>query len=155
MAVDNTQPRVRLIATLAVIAVITLVGLDFVLKSYFTLMSEGAQYEKMAPRADVLAQTASDSESFSSAKVPMLQAVAQLKLGRGAVIEPKPSDDLGAMTGWNKLPKVAPASFVAREQAPTGIAGLGHGAASSLADGGVASTNTNVDAGLDARAPGH
>ncbi len=155
MAVDNTQPRVRLIATLAVIVIITLVGLDFVLKSYFTFMSEGAQYEKMAPRADVLAQTAADSASFSSARMPMLQAAAQLKLGRSEAIEPRPSDDLGAMTGWNKLPKLAPVSFVSRDLPLPLSGGVGYGAESSLADGGSVSKNPVSDAGRDARPPQH
>ncbi|CAN5891873.1 hypothetical protein BH11MYX4_BH11MYX4_16890 [soil metagenome] len=34
MAIDNTPPRLRLIMTISVIVVITLVGLDFVFKSY-------------------------------------------------------------------------------------------------------------------------
>ena len=52
MAIDNTPPRLRLIVTIAIIVVITLVGLDFVFKSYYAYMSDQAVREKMAPTLD-------------------------------------------------------------------------------------------------------
>jgi hypothetical protein len=108
MAIDNTPPRLRLIATIAVIVLITLVGLDFVFKSYYAYMSDGAQREKLAPTTAKNDQQAAEAAAFAGAKVPIDQAMGQLKAGRGAAIEPKPSEDIGAMTGWSKLPKQPP-----------------------------------------------
>jgi hypothetical protein len=107
MAIDNTPPRLRLIVTIAIIVVITLVGLDFVFKSYYAYMSDEAHREKLAPTTDYNAQVAAEQAAFAGAKMPVDQAIAQLKT-RSDLIEPKPSDDVGAMTGWSKLPKQAP-----------------------------------------------
>lgn len=109
MAIDNTPPRLRLIGTIAFIVIITLIGLNFVFESYFAYMTDEARREKLAPRTELLAQVAAEHAAMQGAKMQLDQAVAQLKSGkREALVEPKPSDDVGAMTGWSKLPKQAP-----------------------------------------------
>jgi hypothetical protein len=109
MAIDNTPPRLRLIGTIAFIVIITLIGLHFVFESYFAYMTDEARREKLAPRTELLAQVAAEHAAMQGAKMQLDQAVAQLKSGkREALVEPKPSDDVGAMTGWSKLPKQAP-----------------------------------------------
>jgi len=109
MAIDNTPPRLRLIGTIAVIVVITLVSLDFVFKSYYAYMTDEAQREKLAPTTDKTDQRAAEAASLAGAKLPIDQAMAQIGKGtRGDFVEPKPSDDMGAMTGWSKLPKQLP-----------------------------------------------
>jgi hypothetical protein len=108
MATDNTPPRLRLIATIAVIVVITLIGIDFVLKGYYAMMTDEAQREKLAPLTARDDQRKVEAASLAGAAVPLDQAMAQLKTSRGDLIEPKPSDDMGAMTGWAKLPKALP-----------------------------------------------
>ena len=52
MAVDNTPPRIKLIATIAVITVITLIAINFVTESYYAMMTDQAQREKLAPTRD-------------------------------------------------------------------------------------------------------
>jgi hypothetical protein len=108
MATDNTPPRLKLIATIAVIVVTTLVSLEFVFKSYYGYMTDEAQREKIAPTLAKEEQATTEKASFAAAKMPIDQAMAQLKSARSELIEPKPSDDLGAMTGWSKLPKQPP-----------------------------------------------
>lgn len=109
MAIDNTPPRLRLIGTIAVIVVITLVSLDFVFKSYYAYMTDEAQREKLAPTTDKTEQRAAEAAALSGAKLPIDQAMAQIGKGtRGELVEPKPSEDMGAMTGWSKLPKQPP-----------------------------------------------
>ena len=49
MAIDNTPPRLKLIITIAAITVVTLVSIDFALRSYYNVMTETAQKEKLAP----------------------------------------------------------------------------------------------------------
>src|SRR6476659_4176134 len=108
MAIDNTPPRLRLIVTIAVIVIVTLLGLNFVFESYFAIMTDQARQEKLAPTTAKNDQVAAEAAAFAGAKVPMAQAMAQLKGARPEAVEPKPSEDLGAMTGWSKLPKQAP-----------------------------------------------
>ena len=109
MATDNTPPRLRLIGTIAVIVVITLVSLDFVFKSYYAYMTDEAKREKLAPTTEKNDSRLAEAASLALGKLPIDQAMAQIGKGtRGDLVEPKPSEDMGAMTGWNKLPKQLP-----------------------------------------------
>jgi hypothetical protein len=130
MATDNTPPRLRLIVTIAVIVIITLVGVDFVLKSYYAFMSDEAQREKLAPLTARNDQRTAEQASFAGAKLPIDQAMAQVAKGtRSELIEPKPSEDMGPMTGWSKLPKQlplpAPGAGHAAPMAPIGHDAMG------------------------------
>ena len=109
MATDNTPPRLRLIVTIAVVVIIALFSLDFVFKSYFAFMTDEAKHEKTAPKTELLAQLVLEREALAGSKLPLDQAMSQVGKGmRPDLIDPKPSDDVAAMTGWNKLPKQAP-----------------------------------------------
>ena len=109
MAIDNTPPRLRLIATIAIIMVTTLVGLEFVFRSYYAFMSDQAKYEKLAPTREKSEQLAAEQASLASAKLPLEQAMMQVARGaRSMLVEPRPSDDTAAMTGWSKMPKQIP-----------------------------------------------
>jgi hypothetical protein len=154
MATDQTAPRLRLIATIAVIVIITLVGLQFVFKSYFAFMTDEAKYEKMAPRTALLAQLAVEREAFAGAKLPMAQAMNQVGTGaRPAIIEAQPSEDLGAMTGWAKLPKPAPKSERV-EPMPTIVDSGVSGDGGAPADGGALKVPA-VNGALAPLAPHH
>jgi hypothetical protein len=147
MAIDNTPPRLKLIATIAVITVITLVALNFVFTSYYAVMSDEAQRSKLAPTTDLDNHKKAEADALAAAKID--QAMTDLAKGtRAAVITPQPSDDLGPMTGWSKLPKPAPtperpAAAPPAEPASAGDAGV------AAADGGVMMTG---DAGPHAPA---
>lgn len=109
MAVDTTPPRLKLIATIAVITVVTLICLDFVFKSYYGMMTDEAQREKSAPLRDREDQQKAEQAALTNAAMPIDQAMSQLAKGtRPESISPQQSEDLGAMTGWGKLPKPAP-----------------------------------------------
>jgi hypothetical protein len=109
MAIDNTPPRMKLIATIAAITIVTLISLDFVFKSYYAYMTDTAGREKVAPAKDLAEQHKAEQAALSQAHVPVDQAIKELAGGtRPEVITPKPSEDLGPMTGWSKLPKAAP-----------------------------------------------
>jgi hypothetical protein len=134
MAIDNTPPRLRLIGTIGAIVVITLVSLDFVFKSYYAYMTDEAQREKLAPTTEKYDQRAAEAAAFAGAKMPIDQAMSQIGKGtRGDLVEPKPSDDMGAMTGWSKLPKQLPLP-------PSGGAGM---------PGGMMVHGAGTDAGTD------
>ena len=158
MATDNTPPRLRLIATIAVIVVITLVGLDFVLKGYYAYMSDEAVREKQAPRTALLEQLTAEHAAFAQAKMPIDKAAAELKSSRPEIIEPKQSEDMAPMTGWAKMPKQAPLPAPAPMHGSTpghdapdmaaGDAGV-HGAA----DGGAMAPHAGAEAGAPAPKP--
>jgi hypothetical protein len=152
MATDNTPPRLKLIATIAVITVITLISLDFVFKSYFAMMSDEAQREKIAPTRERDEQQKAEQAALAKASIPIDQAMAQIaKAGRPEVITPQPSEDLGPMTGWSKLPKPAPTPLPKAPEPPPAAVGdagttmLGPDGGAPLAtDGGLA---VGADAG--------
>jgi len=108
MAIDNTPPRLKLIVTIGIITVVTLVGIDFVFKSYYATMTDQAQREKIAPVKDREDQHKAEALALSQAAMPVDKAMAQLASGRPDAITPQPSDDLGAVTGWSKLPHPTP-----------------------------------------------
>ena len=145
MAVDNTPPRLRLIATIAVISIITLIGLNAVFESYYSYMSDEARREKIAPTSEKDDAVKAAAAALAGAKVPIEQAMAQLKDKRAELVEPKPSDDLGPMTGWTKLPKAFPALPPGASARPpdkatatdAGAPGASDGSAARRADGGT------------------
>ena len=110
MAIDNTPPRLRLIVTIAVIVIITLLGLNFVFKSYFAIMTDEARREKLAPTTAKRRAARTPRQRRSRArKMPIDQAMAQLqgRALRGSSSRSPPTTS-APMTGWSKLPKQAP-----------------------------------------------
>ena len=157
MAIDNTPPRLRLIITIAVIVVITLVSLEFVFKSYFAFMTDEAKLEKTAPKTALLAQIQAERESFGGAKLPIDQAMSQIAKGtRPELIDPKPSDDLAALTGWNKMPKQTPNpppgpnDIRGAIPASTDAGVLATGDGGAITDGGAAMTDARATTSTDA-----
>jgi hypothetical protein len=152
MAIDNTPPRLRLIATIAAIVVITLVSLDVVFTSYFAFMTDQAKHEKIAPKKDLLAQLAAEQGALAGAKVPIDRAMNQVAKGmRPELIEPKPSDDMAPMTGWSKMPKQPPVAVPHTEDLRPLTAGdagalTAGDAGAPTVDGGMA-PHTTMDAG--------
>ena len=141
MAIDNTPPRLKLIITIAVITVITLIGIDFVLRGYYGYMTDDAQHRKLAPTTALDDQHKAEHAALTAANID--QHIAQLSKGsRTDIIKPTQSEDMGPMTGWSKLPKQAPAPEPHTGPAPTGGAGghdmhaTGDGGAPMTADGG-------------------
>lgn len=107
MAIDNTPPRLKLIATIAVLTITTLVFLDFALKSYYGYMSDEAIQEKLAKPQDLIDQRAAETTSLTNAKV--VEVMGQIGKGpRPEIVTPQQSEDLGPMTGWAKMPRPAP-----------------------------------------------
>lgn len=145
MAIDNTPPRLRLIATIAVLTIVTLVALDFILRSYYAYMTDDAIRSKLAPPIELEEQRQEEAKSLSAAKID--QAIAQIAKGgvRPESITPQQSDDVSALTGWSKLPKPAPATHPAIP--PPGEATPGDGGVTGAADGGTATPNAMMDGG--------
>lgn len=155
MAIDNTPPRLRLIVTIAIIVVITLVGLDFVFKSYYAYMSDEAAREKLAPTRERDESRTAEQTSLTSGKVPIEQAMAQVAKGsRDVLIEPRQSDDIAPMSGWSKMPKPTPQPVQGAAPAPTPDphAAAGDGGAPAAGDAGAPAPA--AEAGAPAPKPG-
>ncbi len=153
MATDNTPPRLKLIVTIGVITLITLVGIKFATESYFAMMSDEAQREKLAPTRDRDEQHKAEQAALTNAAIPIDKAMAEIgKAARPAAIAPQQSEDLGPMTGWSKLPKPAPTPHApAPAPAPAmddaGAAAAGDAGAMPLAGDAGAPSPTATDAG--------
>lgn len=160
MAHDQTPPRMKLILQIAIVTPIILIGLKFILDSYFTWMSEEAAAQKMAPTTELNKLREGEKKNLTSGPMPITAAMMEISKGRSEqggpeLIQPQPSDDTGALTGWSKLPRtfdLPPANLAAATDA--GLPGDG-GAA--ITDGGA----MNADGGkpkpttTDAGAPRH
>jgi hypothetical protein len=152
MAIDNTPPRLKLITTIAIITVVTLVAIDFVSKSYFALMTDEAARGKIAPTTEKSEQFKAEQSSFAKAAMPIDEVVAQLGKGvRSELVTPVQSEDLGPMTGWSQLPKPPP---VPRPRVE--LVTADGGAPTAAGDGGMPlATDAGVPAaGADAGAKG-
>jgi hypothetical protein len=137
MAIDNTPPRLKLIITIAIITVVTLISLDFVFKSYYGMMTDEAQREKVAPTRDKDEQHRAEAAALSNAQMPIDQAMGLVARGgfRPDTITPQQSEDLAPMTGWSKLPKPAPTP--APHAAPPEPAMAGDAGANMAGDAGA------------------
>lgn len=161
MAIDNTPPKLKLIITIGVIVVVTLVGLNFVFTSYMAYMSDMAYREKLdraskAP-SDLQAQHDAEKNAFAKAKMPLDQAMKQVAAGsRDPSITPQASEDTGALTGWTKLPRPLPnAQMIGAGAANLTPVPVGDAGAAPMAtgDAGVAPLAAGADAGAALVAP--
>ncbi len=159
MAVDESPPRIGLIVGIAVTTVLTLGGLKFAFDSYFIALSEEAVAEKRAPTTQLTNVRAEAEKHLTTSPVSITAAMTDLGRGRSEVggpdvIAPRPSDDLGAMTGWTKNPRrfdipAKPAD--ARDTVPSPTAPADGGTALAT-DGGA--TLATADAGATTTAGG-
>jgi outer membrane protein OmpA-like peptidoglycan-associated protein len=112
MAYDRSEPRVALIAKIGVIALVSLVGIKFALDSYWVQMNEAVVAEKMPAVYEPLKKLHdAEEKNLNQSATPITVAMQQLSQGGRvasggpADIAPQPSDDLGPITGWSKMPK--------------------------------------------------
>ena len=103
MATDNSPPRLKLIVTIAIITIVTLVSLNVVLTSYYGYMSDEATRSKLAPTQEKYDQQKHEKDALSGIEKAMKDVGAGT---RTTAVEP--STDLAPMIGWSKLPKAAP-----------------------------------------------
>ena len=146
MATDNSPPRLKLIVTIGFITIVTLIGLRFVLESYFAFMGDMARREKIAPPTELDDHRKEEQAALTAAKVPVGEAIAQLSKGSRGGVAPQQSDDLGPMTGWTKLPKAAPEAHPGQ----TSEAAADAGAEGEATDGGEANAAGDGGAAVDA-----
>lgn len=142
MAYDLTPTRNRTIALCIFFGAFSLFSLHYVFDSYFISVTEGVQREKLASPEQLIATRTAEQKALTSGPVTLDNAMAQLaRQGRAGVtggvdISAQQSEDIGALTGWSKMPRAAE-KFAGQQPELSG----------SL-------SNTNPDAGvLDAGMP--
>jgi hypothetical protein len=99
-----------MLLTIGIVAVALLVGVKFVLDSYFLDMTESYEHG-MLPKTEQLDQIRADEHAAidkgQNGNIPVSVAMQNLaQKGRdnaGDLISPKPSDDIDALKGWTRL----------------------------------------------------
>jgi hypothetical protein len=107
MAFEDSTPKVRMLLTIGIVSVLLLVGIKFVLDSYYLDMTE--TYEKsLLPKTELLDKTRAEQRAaLDNGAIPVSVAMQQLAAkGRDNAstdITPQPTDDVDALKGWQKL----------------------------------------------------
>lgn len=157
MATDNSPPSIGTVAILAVVTVVSLVGLKFGFDSYFAYMTDEAQKEKLAPTAELDKLRAEEQKNLGSSPVTITAAMADLaKTGRSEsagsdLIAPKPSEDLGPLSGWTKNPRKF--EIPPKPVAPEMPLPVGDGGAAVASDAGAATATDAAAPAVDAGKP--
>lgn len=108
MGHDKTPERNNLIFFYTMLSVVTLIALGFVFKSYFVTETEQELAKQVwtQPTTERDKVKAAQLEELHSGPVPIEQAMKELaEQGRDGVpvVKPEPSQDVGALDGWNQL----------------------------------------------------
>ncbi len=109
MAFDKSKVNNPLIFKLMAASLATLVGLKFILGSYFTYITEDAKANAAASPEALIKLRIEEKKALATAQTPIAQAmsiVAKAPRERASlIVRPLQSDDVNAMKGWSKLPK--------------------------------------------------
>jgi hypothetical protein len=160
MATDKSEPRVGLIARVAVLSLVTLVAAHAALVSYFDHYARAEEQRKYGDlkavalenmRADEAARLTAGSMPIDKA---MQQIVARGRMAASSDIKPAVSKDVAPLLGWSKMPSEVPPAMTAEPPPapPAEATGDGGTAPSTKTDGGA--LNSKLDrARPDAGAP--
>lgn len=110
MAFDDTRPKVRMLFTIGVVAVCLLLGMKFVLDSYYLDMTEAYEH-KILPKPELRDETKktqlADIDDGKNGAIPVSVAMQLLETkGRenaSTDITPEQSADVDPLKGWTKL----------------------------------------------------
>lgn len=109
MASDDSRPKVRMLLTVGIVSVFILLGLKFLLDSYYYDMTETYEHS-LLPKTELLDKTRADQRAALEAQngtIPVSVAMQTLaSKGRdnaSPAITPQPSDDIDALKGWAQL----------------------------------------------------
>ncbi len=155
MASDDTRPKVRMLLTIGVVSVSLLLGIKFVLDSYYLDMTETYEHE-LLPKTELLNQTRIEQHAMldkgENGNIPVNVAMQTLGAkGRdnaSPIITPEPSEDIDPLKGWAQLPRqVHLPPQVTTTTAPFPPPAIDAGATMNATDAGV---NTARDGGVHA-----
>jgi len=164
MASDDTRPKVRMLLTIGIVAVTLLVGVKFVLDSYFLEMTESHERSLIPPTEQldkVRAEERANIEKGQNGNIPVSVAMQQLsQSGRDNIplITPTQSDDVDPLKGWTKLkhdvhlpPQLGATTTTGPEQPTINVTVGDAGVQTTTAkDGGAPAPNAPKDGGVAA-----
>jgi len=110
MASDDTRPKVRMLLTIGVVAVFLLLGVKFVLDSYYLDMTEGYEHS-LLPKPTLRDETKQEQlaaiDKGQNGAIPVsiaMQTLAQKGRDNASPdITAEQSDDVDPLKGWVKL----------------------------------------------------
>jgi hypothetical protein len=145
---DQSPTANRLIVTVGLLAIFTLVSLKFIIGSYYIAMTEAEMHDALAAPEQLTQLNADQNKALQQSPVPIDVAMKNLATsGRDnapPLISPQQSNDLAALQGWERLKhEVQPFPAPPAPPAPTPMMGGDAGAQ----DSGVHTTQATVDAG--------
>ncbi|HEX7667431.1 MAG TPA: hypothetical protein VF407_23025 [Polyangiaceae bacterium] len=165
MATDQSPPRIKLIVSVGIGTVVTLILLKPIFDSYYFDTMESIAQAKMVAPEEVVALHAEEAKKLTtSPAIPIDQAMADLaQKGRlsAAGITPTQSNDTGAVTGWQHLhdgenPATTSAAAATDGGATTTMAAATDaGTASATGDAGLMQPGNDQDAGAPHATNGH
>lgn len=123
MAHDKSEPRIGIIAQVAVVAIVTLLIVRALLVAYFDHMSQIEDARKIAPpealqsaRADEEQRLKTDAMSID---VAMQTLATKGRMGASPDIAPSAGPkDIAPLQGWSKLPSEVPSAMTAPPPPP-------------------------------------
>jgi hypothetical protein len=105
---DQSPTSNKLIVTVGLLAVFTLVSLKFIIGSYYISMTEAEQHESISAPEQLTQLRAEQNKALQQSSVPIDVAMKNLATsGRDnapPIITPQQSNDLGPLQGWSQLP---------------------------------------------------
>jgi len=133
---DDSPPRNGIILFYTVLTVFMLIGVKFLLDSYFFSMMNAEMYEKVYSRGMAEVKSVREQEAAALAKgsMPIDQAMKLIgQRGRGAspVIAPASGQGVAEVSGWSQMKRdvpeaAAPAAPEAPAAAPAPAPGAAH-----------------------------
>ena len=161
MATDKSSPRIRTIATTALVAVGVLVGLKFAFDSYYVTLFEAEERRRVTSvqPSELVELRATEKRAFARARVPLARSMEIVAHGRaepipgledGGII-PEPSSDTAPLIGWAGLAKDRRSSSAS--SAPAGSVAPSAAAATAPSDASSASSPPTPARGSATAAP--
>ena len=110
MASDDTRPKVRMLFTIGVVAVFLLLGVKFMLDSYYLDMTETYEHT-LIPKTTLrdetkqkqLAAIEKPKAGYTAINVAMQTLASKGRDNASDVIKPEVSDDVDPLKGWAQL----------------------------------------------------
>lgn len=139
MAADKSEPKVGMIAKVAVLCIATLIGVHEALVAYFDQVAQAEEYRKVgsAVPTALLNARADEKQRLETGSMPIEKAMeaieAKGRMGASPDIAPSASRDVAPLQGWAKLPHEVPSPMMVPEPSAAPAASSSAAPASSAA----------------------
>jgi hypothetical protein len=125
MATDKSEPRIGIIAQVALIAIVTLIAVRGVLGAYFDRIAHAEEMRKIGTPEALKSLRADEKLRLQSGPMPIEQAMQTLatkgRMGASPNVMPSASKDVAPLQGWLKLPGEVPSAMTAPPPEPAPV----------------------------------